>query len=201
MNNNLKGVIGALAVGFTTLSNKLSSVDSSIRELKIDLPEDFAAIFKSDIAVTATRIGSVAFNVDQIHDVNRKIKNLIKRGLFGGGKGGAKGVKITNIAQLQAVINTFGAVTNQIGGHMNTYGAVTNQLGTHMSTFGAAVNQFSTSINNIPEQININLGPIDIQGMDGFSQAVATRVVDILKNMGLDQGNQQNPPTPEPGAF
>ena len=201
LNNNLKGVIGALAVGFTTLSNKLSSVDSSIRELKIDLPEDFAAIFKSDIAVTATRIGSVAFNVDQIHDVNRKIKNLIKRGLFGGGKGGAKGVTITNIAQLQAVINTFGAVTNQIGGHMNTYGAVTNQLGTHMSTFGAAVNQFSTSINNIPEQININLGPIDIQGMDGFSQAVATRVVDILKNMGLDQGNQQNPPTPEPGAF
>ena len=104
--------------------------------------------------------------------------------------------------QLGTQIGNFGAVANQIGTHMATYGDVTNQLGTHMSTFGAAVNQFSTSINNIPEQINIQLGPIDVQGMDGFSQAVANRVVDILKNMGLGQGNQQqNSAPPEPGAM
>ncbi|MHA2388024.1 MAG: phage tail tape measure protein [Candidatus Hodarchaeales archaeon] len=211
LNNNLQGVIATLAIGFTKLSDKLSSVSSAVGGLGSDLTS-----IKTNTANTAASTDATTGDVNRILGVNTAILGAVGAlgagkllggllgglgGLFGGGKGGAKGVTITNIAQLQAVINTFGAVTNQIGGHMNTYGAVTNQLGTHMSTFGAAVNQFSTSINKIPEQIDINLGPIDIQGMDGFSQAVATRVVDILKNMGLDQGNQQNPPPPEPGAF
>ena len=200
LNNNLKGVIGALAVGFTTLSNKLSSVDSSIGDLGSDLPEDFASIFKSDIAVTALRTDSTAFEVNQIRGVNTKIKNIIKRGLFGGGKVGFKGVTITNMAQLQAAMNTFGAVTNQLGGHMNTYGAVTNQLGTHMSTFGAAVNQFSASINNIPEFIEIRLAPVDIAGINGFTQQVVDGVINKLIDMSvIGQPLAQNSSPPQPG--
>ena len=104
------------------------------------------------------------------------------------------------MAQLQAAMNTFGAVTNQLGGHMNTYGAVTNQLGTHMSTFGAAVNQFSASINNIPEFIEIRLAPVDIAGINGFTQQVVDGVINKLIDMSvIGQPLAQNSSPPQPG--
>ena len=213
LNKNIKDVRGISAIGFTVLNKNIASID--------------ARIF--DIYLHTMGIDWVEDEIETLQDINKKIQGINKKilnkvraiakvgaggaGAAGaaGGAGGAggpvgpKGIKITNIAQLQAVINTFGAVTNaatnELGRHMSTYGAVTSQLGTHMSTFGSAVNQFSTSINNIPEQINIQFSaPLQVEGMEGFSQAVANRVVVILKNMGLGQDSQQqNSAPPLPG--
>jgi hypothetical protein len=69
--------------------------------------------------------------------------------------------------------------------------------------FNDGANKLSIALqplNNIPESIEMRLAPVDIAGLDGFTQQVVDGVINKLIDMSVIGQPPQNAPTVRPGT-